>query len=68
MKQWNDYRVLRRQMADELCVPGKWMRTSHVIKARTTIEANSKLRRMFAGAGFHSMSLIAVRDSETPEL
>lgn len=64
--RWNHYGVWRRVMADAMCRPGQWLRTSHTIKARTITEANNKLRRMFAGAGFHSMSLIAVPSGETP--
>lgn len=60
------YVVWRRNMTDAMCRPGQWLRTSHTIKARTHKEANAKLRRLFAGAGFHSMSLIAIPSGETP--
>ena len=64
--RWNYYTVWRRIMADELCRPGEWLCTSHIIKARTAKEANSKMRRMFAGACFHSMSLVALLSGESP--
>lgn len=53
-------------MIDAMCRPGQWTPTSHEIKARTAKEANNKLRKMFAHAGFHSMSLIALPSGESP--
>ena len=51
-------------MADTLS--SGWMQTSHLLLARTDKEAQSKTRRIFSGAGFHSMSLVAVLDGEDP--
>ena len=63
--RWNDYAVWRRQWADNTA-PTPWMVTSHSLKARTSDEAQTKLRRMFSGCGFHSMSLVAVMAGENP--
>jgi len=63
--RWNDYSVWRRQWPDNTA-PTPWMMTSHRLKARTSDEAQTKVRRMFAGCGFHSMSLVAVTAGEDP--
>lgn len=59
MKPYLLYHIWRRQMAD-YGGSTPWLLTSHTLKARTDKEAESKLRRMFAGAGFSCMSLVAV--------
>lgn len=57
----NEYFIWRRQHES-----GGWKQTSHTLKARSDGEAQSKMRRMFASAGFHSMALIAIRSGVTP--
>lgn len=37
-----------------------WIKTTHTLKARSDRDAQARLRRRFAGAGFSSMSLVAV--------
>lgn len=44
----------------------QWKQTPHKLKARTDKEAESKLRKTFAGAGFSGMSLVAVESGENP--
>ena len=63
--RWEYYRVWKRNMPDNAC-PTSWAMTSHTLKARTDKEAQSKLRRMFFGCGFHAMSLVAVLSGESP--
>lgn len=59
------YAIWRRQFADN-CAPTLWFLTAHSLKARSDSEAARKLARMFHGAGFHSMSLVAVREGDNP--
>jgi hypothetical protein len=44
----------------------QWSKTSHVVKARTDKEAQSRVRRMFDSCGFSSMSLLAMETGQTP--
>ena len=53
------FRVWRRSCLDSGSV-GLWIQTACTLKARTDSEAQSKLRRQYARAGFHHMSLVAV--------
>ena len=46
----------------------RWTQTTHHFRARTDKEAESKLRRMFAGAGFSGMSLVAVEGGDSPNV
>jgi hypothetical protein len=41
---------------------GPWRRTGHAVKARTDGEAQSKMRRKFAGFGLSACALIALPD------
>jgi hypothetical protein len=62
---FSDYRVWRRSHVDG----GGWIETAHAVRARTDKEAQSKIRRLFNSAAFHSMALVAVRfgQSSTPD-
>lgn len=62
----NQYSVWRRSLADTIVKD--WIRTAHIISARTDKEAQGKMRRMFAHAGFHSMSLVAVLRGMSPSM
>lgn len=42
---------------------GPWRATSHTVKARTDAEAQSKMRRKFAGFGLSNCALIALPES-----
>lgn len=57
-----DYRIWRRSHVS----PGDWLSTAWTVRARSDNEAQSKMRRMFARAGFHSMALVAVRFGDSP--
>jgi hypothetical protein len=59
------FNVWRRTMSG--VIAGDWILTSRTIAARTPKEANSKLKRTFKDAGFHSMSLIALPIGEHPK-
>jgi len=58
---FKNYDVWRRNNSEV-----QWSKTSHVVKARTDKEAQSKVRRMFDGCGFSSMSLLAMENGLTP--
>jgi hypothetical protein len=45
---------------------GGWLRTARTFSARSEKDAAAKVRRMFAGAGFSSMSLVALPEGVTP--
>jgi hypothetical protein len=55
------YVIWRRQHSG-----GGWIQTSQIFQARSDKDAAAKLKRWFSGAVFSSMSLVAVRDGETP--
>ena len=59
-----DYAVWRQQHS--VSIPSKWILTGHKLKARTNREAQSRLKRVFEGCGFSSMSLIAMPVGESP--
>jgi hypothetical protein len=60
-KRWAVYQVWRQWARAT-----EWTLTSHTLKARTDEEAQSRLRRMFSGGGFTSMSLVALPEGKTP--
>ncbi len=63
------YRVWRSQQVNLKHGGGymtEWFPCNDTIKARSKKEAQSKLERKFAKAGFHSMSLIAVPAGKNP--
>jgi len=53
------YKIYRRQVNDKGVSP--LVATAHTLKARTDKEAQSKMKRKFQNAGFHSMQLVAVK-------
>ena len=53
---FEDYEIWRYNHSQKV-----WIKTSHKLKARTDKEAQSVVKRKFAGAGFSSMSLVAVK-------
>lgn len=55
------YRIWRRPHGS-----GGWIRTAHHVMARSDKEAQGKVRRMFADAGFHNMALVAVPFGASP--
>lgn len=61
MSAFKDYAIWRQNFGT-----AKWIKTSHTVKARTDKEAQSKMTRMFAGAGFSSMSMIAISSELSP--
>jgi hypothetical protein len=50
----------------ERATSGGWTLTNHTVKARSDKEAQSKVRRSFARAGFSNMSLAAVVHGTNP--
>lgn len=46
---------------------GDWSLTAHHVMARTDKEAESKLRRKFAGCDFSNMSLVAIPYGKVPK-
>lgn len=52
---FKEYCVWRRGHSET-----QWSLTSHIVKARTDNEAQSKVKRMFSGCGFSYMSLFVV--------
>lgn len=61
-----DYAVWRQQHSTS--IPAQWILTSHRLKARNNVDAQTKLKRMFAGAGFSAMSLIAMPAGTSPNV
>lgn len=59
-KQYTTYRIWRRHDGIE------WLQTSHTLKAQSDKDAESRMKRMFSGCGFHSMSLVAVSVGDNP--
>ena len=64
--RYKAYRIWRRSTAVEMALPPKWLQTAHLLSARTAKEAQSRTRRIFSGASFHSMQLVAVLDGTDP--
>lgn len=62
----NEYCVWRQQSTDRHV--SRWIQSSHTLKARTDKEAESRLRRRFANAGFQSMRLVAVPAGVDPNV
>lgn len=58
MTTWKTYSVWRKHTADGGSTG--WIKTAMTIKARTDGEAELKLHRKFAMAGFSAMSLVTV--------
>lgn len=56
-----DYKVWRSQHGRR-----EWLPCNHIIKAKSDEEAQSKMRREFAKAGFHHMALLAVPIGQNP--
>ncbi len=47
--------------------PG-WIKTAHSVEGRSQKEAQSKVKRKFENGGFSSMSLLAVKRGEDPNV
>lgn len=64
-----NYRVWRTHQPDsplQHVTYSGWLPTKHFIQARSQRKAEYKLRRRFANAGFHHMSLMAVPTGLNP--
>ncbi len=59
------YRIWMRHTV-RYTASGGWSLTSHTVKARSDKEAQSKVRRKFASAGFNNMSLVAMACGADP--
>lgn len=59
--------VVWKQNVPDSGFGGGWHETSHTILAKTNKEAQAKLRRKFAGCGFHAMRLIALPRGSRPD-
>jgi len=62
--RWNNYAVWRRQLNDRGVT--QWIQTGHRLKGQSDKDAEARLRRCFEGCGLHSMSLVAVKEGESP--
>lgn len=60
---YQEYLVWRQQASHS-----QWLPTSHVVKARSELEAQSRMVQKFKNAGFSSMSLVAVLNGVDPNL
>lgn len=61
MTAFIEYAIWRQQHGSS-----GWLRTAHTVKARSDREAQSRISRKFAGAGFTAMALVAVPSGTDP--